>query len=113
MKLIEWLNIPGSSWGDSMLPPGFKLLGDEDRDVQRYLDYISRDTNWGGMVEILAFDHIVGKDIVVLTDYDKNNLEELFRSRQTNRGEIFVHYNGRFLFLFFVLCGFSLQTYTH
>lgn len=95
MKLNDWLNIPGSSLdGNSMLPPGFELSGNEAVDVERYLDYIARDTNWGGMVEILASDHIVGKDIVVLTDFDEQNLEELYRSRQTSRGEIFLHYNG-------------------
>eukprot|EP00938_MAST-03A_sp_MAST-3A-sp1_P005512 g5512.t1 len=95
MKLIDWLNIPDSSLGsDSMLPPGFTLSGNEDVDVEQYLDYIARDTNWGGMVEILASDHILGKDIVVLTDFDEQHFEALYRSRQTSRGEIFVHYNG-------------------
>ena len=27
--------------------------------TEQYLDYIARDMNWGGMVEILASDHIL------------------------------------------------------
>eukprot|EP00940_MAST-03C_sp_MAST-3C-sp2_P000315 g315.t1 len=89
MKLIQWLET------NIDLPPGFELSGPgkEESDTMRYLDYISKDGSWGGLVEIYTAGEIMERDIVVL-DFDGKDYVERYRTKVTQRGTVYVCYNG-------------------
>eukprot|EP00940_MAST-03C_sp_MAST-3C-sp2_P002304 g2304.t1 len=90
MRLREWLNIPTNA------PPAFKAS--EDGDVEEeYCTFMSKNGNWGGMLELIAAASVMRKNIVVL-EADRDDKSSFFETYRTqameSAGTVYVFYDG-------------------
>lgn len=105
MSLDDWIAIPGN------LPPGFRVpesswldskgkkMETDDAAGKAYVDFMKRNGNWGGQIEIIAAAHVMRRDIVVLvrSTGSASRLEEFFRASTSVdpiHEIIFVLYEG-------------------